>query len=414
MKFEARHIRSFALLFAAVVTILAILWFSLLRTQFVPAYQNIRETDAAQIAAALDKAGIAYRLENGGQDILVPEESAAEARVAVAGADVSLGGTVGFELFNDSDMGLTEFAQKINFQRAMQGELSRTIMMMEGVDFARVHLAIPERSIFRSDQGTTTAAVTVEMLPGSRLTTSRILGIQQLIASSVPGLETFEVAVLDETGDLVSSRAGPQGTGLPPLTERDALENFFAAKATRAIRNALPGLTFEVAVSMREVSEFESETETMPMDSEHELRGEPTRDGMALRTHVRTTRQLGPEERGVIERALVATLSLDDSRGDVLVYGTGPLNSEIEPPDMSSAGIAKSAVDAPGSAASAWDVELDWRAVIASRWGVILLLALGLVALVVWPRRRLSDEQASEFAQLLKNVGDSSEKRDAA
>ena len=150
MKFDARQIRMVLLMLAAVVAILAILWFALLRTNFVPAYQNIRQADASAIVAELDSAGIPYRLANDGHDILVPEEQASDARVAVAGSEVAIGGTVGFELFNDSDMGLTEFAQKINFQRAMQGELSRTIMMMDGIEFARVHLAIPERSIFRA------------------------------------------------------------------------------------------------------------------------------------------------------------------------------------------------------------------------------------------------------------------------
>src|SRR5881394_1772705 len=97
----------------------------------VPAYQNIRESDASAIVTELDRAGIPYDLANEGHDILVPEDQAAAARVLIAGSDVAMGGSVGFELFNDSDMGLTEFAQKINFQRAMQGELARTIMGME-------------------------------------------------------------------------------------------------------------------------------------------------------------------------------------------------------------------------------------------------------------------------------------------
>lgn len=414
MKLDARQIRSFALLFAAVVAILAILWFALLRTTYVPAYQNIREADAAQIAAALDNAGIEYRLANGGHDILVPEDAASQARVAVAGANVSFGGTVGFELFNDSDMGLTEFAQKINFQRAMQGELSRTIMMMEGVDFARVHLAIPERSIFRAAQGTPTAAVTVEMLPAARLTTTRILGIQQLVASSVPGLETFDVAVLDENGDLVSSSAAGRGLGVAPLTERDALESFFAAKATRAIRSALPGLVFEVVVSAREIELAETEDADETAGPTEIERGEPGREGLALRALVRTPRQIGPEERGAIERALVGALSLDDNRGDVLVYATGPMSDALAP--AASAGTA-SPQQEPSAAQrkmEGWDFDTAPFDVLASRWGLMVLALLALVAFAVWPRRRLSSQQTAEFAELLKAANQSPENRDAA
>src|SRR3990170_3931754 len=128
MSFEKRQLRLILLILAATLVVLSAIYVFVLRVRYVPAYENIRESDAAAIVAELEAGGIPYRIENQGHDVLVPEDRAAEAQVLVAGADIPLGGTVGFELFNDSDMGLTEFAQKINLQRALQGELARTIM----------------------------------------------------------------------------------------------------------------------------------------------------------------------------------------------------------------------------------------------------------------------------------------------
>ena len=193
MSFDKKQLRLILVLLAAITVVLLAAYYTLVRVPMVPAYQNIREEDASAIVAELDRAGIPYELTNGGHDIMVPEDQAPAARVQIAGSDVAMGGTVGFELFNDSDMGLTEFAQKINFQRALQGELSRTIMSMQGVEFARVHLALPERSIFRSEQSEPTAAVTIQMAPGAALLEQRIDGIRQMVAHSVPGLAAGSV-----------------------------------------------------------------------------------------------------------------------------------------------------------------------------------------------------------------------------
>lgn len=117
MAFERRQLRLILLILAATLVVLSAIYVFVFRVPYVAAYENIREADAAAIVAELEAGGIPYRIENQGHDVLVPEDRAAEAQVRVAGADIPLGGTVGFELFNDSDMGLTEFAQKINLDR---------------------------------------------------------------------------------------------------------------------------------------------------------------------------------------------------------------------------------------------------------------------------------------------------------
>ncbi|MGC1470138.1 MAG: hypothetical protein WA793_12225, partial [Sphingorhabdus sp.] len=101
--------------FLVVLAMLSFIYFAFIRANYVPLFQDIRESDASAIVAELDSQGIEYQLANAGKDILVPEENTGQARLALAGSNVALGGVVGFELFNESDMGLTEFAQKINY-----------------------------------------------------------------------------------------------------------------------------------------------------------------------------------------------------------------------------------------------------------------------------------------------------------
>src|SRR5690606_28469829 len=169
MPLERKQLIVFAGLFSAVVILLSLGYFLFLKPDFGVLYEDIRETDAAAIVAELEAEGIEYRVADNGHRVLVPREDIDQARVLVAGSGIAMGGVVGFELFNDSDMGLTEFAQKVNYQRALQGELARTIMMMDAVEFARVHLSIPERSLFRADASEPKAAVTVERQRGRRL-----------------------------------------------------------------------------------------------------------------------------------------------------------------------------------------------------------------------------------------------------
>ena len=408
MPADIRQLRLIALIFTAVVAVIAVLWFTLLRTEYVPIYQNIREADASAIIAELDRNKIPYRVENEGHDIHVPEDQASEARVAVAGSNISFGGTVGFELFNDSDMGLTEFAQKINFQRAMQGELARTIMMMDGVDFARVHLAMPERGIFRVAQGTPTAAVTVEMLPWAKLTPQRIDGIRQLVASSVPDLASFDVAVLDEKGDLVSSDAqAGRMDGSQPVTERAALENFYLVRGRRAIESVLPRLRFDLEIVANPIDRSADQGESAPPstlgeeDIQAASRGAPQRDDMVLRALIRTPQTLSTEERDAVRAALVDALELAASRGDVLTFTNGSLTKAVV--TQTPAGSPALAPEPQAETLRSIGEEFDWTTILFSRWALIPLLVFALVVIAALPRRRLAKDELDSFAELLRN-----------
>lgn len=383
-----------AVLLTMVVGLLSLAYFLFFRTPMIPAYQNIRQSDASAIVAELDKAGIPFRLENEGHDVLVPEDRASEARVAVAGSNVALGGTVGFELFDNSDMGLTEFAQKINFQRAMQGELSRTIMMTQGVEFARVHLALPERSIFRASQGDPTAAVTVQMIAGRALSPQRVEGIQRLVASAVPGMAQAAVSVLDENGDLVSPvPASDNGYGAP-LDERSALAQYYEAKASDAIRDVAPDTRFEVSVNVRRPLQSESAS------SAETNRGMPARDTMILDVSVRTATVLASDVEGRITAAISDSLTLDRARGDTLKFAIGPVGVAFQRSDLSQEARQPPAANPRQADRS----DTDWPFGTSWRPWVLLLAFLAIFALAVRPRRRLDDAQALSFAEHLKST----------
>lgn len=408
----SRQLRIVLMILAAMVGVLLIAYWAFFSQAMIPVYQNIRESDASAIVAELDKAGIDYRLENDGRDIFVAEDQAAQARVVVAGANVAFGGTVGFELFNDSDMGLTEFAQKINFQRAMQGELARTIMMMEGVAFARVHLALPERSIFRASQGQPTAAVTIETMPGTLLTPQRIDGVRQLVASSVPGLSAFAVTVLDDKGDLVS---GSRIDSAPRADESEdgALESFYAARGRSAIRAVFPELAFEVSVIANSTLESEQLGESNAPPAASEMpRSRPSRVDRSLRVLVRTFEPLSERDRGAVKNALIAALDLDRGNGDVLNFTTGAVGVSARSAEMP-ASIPAASVAAPSNAAQGWEWDDGMGETFFSRWTAAALLLVALLVLLLRPRRRLDQAEAASFAELLRTAAvDRREKSD--
>ena len=215
--------------------ILAAAYLLLLRKPYDVLFSDLRPADAATIVADLDKRKVPYRLADGGKTMLTQHDLVDATRLAVANEDLPLKGAVGFELFNKSDMGLTEFAQRINYQRALQGELARTIMTMDAVESARVHLTIADPSLFRDDRRPSKASVSIIPRPGRTLTPSEVLGVQRLIAAGVPDLSVDDVVVLDQNGDTLS---GVGSEGVPVAAEdpeRRAIESYYAAKVTKAL-----------------------------------------------------------------------------------------------------------------------------------------------------------------------------------
>jgi flagellar M-ring protein FliF len=176
---------------------------------FAPLYSNLRQEDAAQIVAKLDDAKIAYRLSSGGATVEVPTDKVYDIRLKMAQEGLPKGSNVGFEIFDNSRVGLTDFGEHINYQRALQGELERTIAELDSVESARVHLAIPEQSLFTEQARKPSASVVLKFNgSGQTLTPQEIRGVAHLVASAVQGLAPEEVKVLDSSGKLLSNGAG--------------------------------------------------------------------------------------------------------------------------------------------------------------------------------------------------------------
>ncbi|MBS1254114.1 MAG: Flagellar M-ring protein [Anaerolineales bacterium] len=183
------------------------------RPNYTTAYTGLSEEDAAEIVDILQKQGVAYQLTGDGTTIQVPAQDLNKVRLDVARQGLPRGGTVGFELFDQGglgNLGMTEFSQRVNYQRALEGELARTIGALDGVEQARVHLVIPEEALFTENQAKPTASVMLKLQPGRSLREDQIWGIGNLVASSVEGLEADNATIVDVHGRVLAEGAASQ------------------------------------------------------------------------------------------------------------------------------------------------------------------------------------------------------------
>lgn len=169
-------------------------------------YGSMSDMEMAEVAAALDTAAIPYQLERGSGGITVPAESVHEARLKLASRGLPRGSGTGFELLDEKQgFGTSQFMEQARFNRAIEGELARTIATLQSVESARVHLAIPKRSVFLRDKDKPRASVVLKLFSGARLNEERLAGIVHMVASSVPGLAADSVTVVDQAGRLLTA-----------------------------------------------------------------------------------------------------------------------------------------------------------------------------------------------------------------
>ena len=183
-------------------------------------YRGLEDAEAAQVVDALTSERIDYRIADGGTAIEVPAARVHEARMRVASRGLPSGYSPGFEIFDQGTFGVTDFVQKVNYHRALQGELARTIEQVEGVEKVRVQLALPQRkALLRKDERRATASVVVRLRSGFDLEPAQIRGIVHLVASSVEGLEVSQVTLVDNRGRLLApqSEMDPSAGGGPSM-----------------------------------------------------------------------------------------------------------------------------------------------------------------------------------------------------
>jgi flagellar M-ring protein FliF len=198
--------RKASLLVAAVVTLasigLLVYWTG--QVEYRVLFSNLTSQDAGSIVNKLQEKKVPYQLSSAGDTISVPAEKVAELRLELAMAGLPQGGGVGFEIFDTKSLGSTEFEQQLNYRRALQGELSRTINSLDEIQQSRVHLALPKESLFLEQQKKATASVTIKLKQGKTLRPSQVEGIAHLVASSVEGISPEDVIIVDSRGNILS------------------------------------------------------------------------------------------------------------------------------------------------------------------------------------------------------------------
>lgn len=254
---------------------------------FAPRYQllfgNLRESAAAEITKSLADWKVPYRFTDGGTGIEVPADQVYDTRMKLVSAGVPSGGHVGFELFDHSDFGVTEFDQRVTYQRALQGELERSISALPGVEAVRVHLTIRRPGLFVGQDDASKASVAVTMEQGQNLTPQQVGGIRNLVASAVDGLSPNAVVVMGPAGVLQGGavNTGEQGGVLAQNDEQASYESRVRGRISDLLGQVFRGQSFRVSVDVR--MNFDQEHRV----SEHLVGDGP--DGNGLLVHRRTS-----------------------------------------------------------------------------------------------------------------------------
>lgn len=256
-----------ALILAATV---ALGWWAL-RTDYDVLFAKLSAQDAAAMTRELEQMKLPYRLGEDGTSILVDRATVHQTRLKLMGKDLPLHGAVGFELFNNADFGMTEFAQKVNYQRALQGELTRTILSLAEVETARVHLAFPDDGLFKREQGRTKASITLTLHDGRALRREQVRGIQRLVAAAVPGVERRDVTIVSDQG-VALTQDGDDTSGAATASLRMDLkretEQYLAQKANALLEKAFgPGqalASVDVMLDMNQVRVTTEDVTTPP------------------------------------------------------------------------------------------------------------------------------------------------------
>jgi flagellar M-ring protein FliF len=222
---------------------------------FRPLFTGLTPEDAAGIVQKLKESGAEYRLPESGGSVLVPSTRLAELRLTMASIGLPKSGRIGFELFDKVNLGATEFTEHVNYRRALEGELERTVMALAEVEQARVHLTFPKDSVFLEAQQPAKASVLVRIRPGAHLAPQNVTAINHLVASAVEGLSPDAVSLLDMNGNLLSRpkpASNPDGTepSAAALDYRHQVETDLVAKIGATLGPLLGSEKFRAGVSV--------------------------------------------------------------------------------------------------------------------------------------------------------------------
>jgi len=263
----------------AILTFAGLYGFSRWRyeSDFRPLYTSMSAEDAAGVVQKLRETGVEYRLLENGGAVLVPSAKLAESRLTLAAAGLPKTGRIGFELFDKSTFGATDFVEHINYKRALEGELERSVMSLAEVEQARIHLTLPKESVFLEQQQPAKASVMLKLRPGAEVSQTNVLAITNLVASAVEGLGPEAVSVVDMNGNLLSRprRSNPaDGSQITSetLEVRQQIEHDLISKIHTTLEPLLGPDRFRAGASVEcDLSSGEQQEETF----------DPTRSVMA-------------------------------------------------------------------------------------------------------------------------------------
>lgn len=202
---------------AVAVAVIIGTWLWAKQPDYTVLFSNLSDKDGGEIVAVLQQQNVPYQYSDTGSAILVPSSQVHDVRLKLASQGLPRGGMVGFEVMENQKMGASQFLEQINYQRALEGELARTISTIGSVKGARVHLALPKQTSFLRDEQKPTASVLLNLQPGRTLEGAQIAGIVHLVSSSVPELNPANVSLVDQEGNLITQKNDPLHTaGLDP------------------------------------------------------------------------------------------------------------------------------------------------------------------------------------------------------
>ncbi len=235
---RTQRVALIALVVAGAAAIVAfVVWAS--TPQYATAFSGLSESDAGAVVEQLKTDGTSYQLGQDGQ-ILVPAADVYEVRLRMATLGLPQDGAPGYELFSSNTLGMTDFLQRVNYQRAIEGELERTIKTLDPIKSVRVHLVQPERTLLAGDQQPTTASITVDLKPGQTLSGSQVRAVTHLVASAVEGLQPEHVVVVDSTGKLLTAEGGTVGADASDVSDaRRYAEQQYAAQVQTKVQQLL-------------------------------------------------------------------------------------------------------------------------------------------------------------------------------
>ena len=299
-------------------------------------FARLDATDASQVVEQLRADDIPYKLEESGTAIYVPRPQVYDLRLRFAGEGLVSEGPVGYELFDSGTMGMTDFMQKLNYKRALEGELARTVSNVRQVSQARVHLVTPDRSPFRDQQVRPSASVILQLASSSALTPAQVEGVASLVAGAVEGMDVTDVTVLDTRGNVLSNPdAGNDDLTLTSnqLRTQRAIEEHFAENGQSMLDRVLgPGravvrvaAALDFSRSVQETEAIDPESATVISEEKLEEQGEVDASTSSIRNYeLSRTRERSEKSVGDVEYLTVSV---------ILDYRPAPPPAEDAPED---------------------------------------------------------------------------------